>query len=68
MNFNLYEGLSRIIEICFWLAVAFSVIIFVIVFNDGGIRMIWVPIVIIGAAYIIKIIIYYILDGFANKN
>lgn len=68
MNFNLYEGLSRIIEICFWLAVAFSVFIFVIAFNDGGIKMIWVPIVIIGAAYIIKIIIYYILDGFANKN
>ena len=68
MNFNLYEGLSRIIEICFWVTVAFSSFFFVIAFNDGGIRMIWIPIVIIGAAYIIKLIIYYILDGFANKN
>ena len=67
-NFNLYEGLSRIIEICFWLAVAFSVFMFVIAFNSGGIKMIWVPIVIIGIAYIIKLIMYYILDGFANKN
>ena len=67
-NFNLYKGLSRIIEIFFWLAVVFSIFVFIVIFNDGGIKMIWVPTVIIGIAYIVKLILYYILDGFANKN
>ncbi len=67
-NFNLYEGLSRIIEIFFWLAVAFAIFMLVFLFYDGGIKMVWFPIVIIGIAYIVKLILYYILDGFANKN
>tara|TARA_X000000368_G_scaffold407847_1_gene387772 strand:- start:595 stop:834 length:240 start_codon:yes stop_codon:yes gene_type:complete len=67
-NFNLYKGLSRIIEIFFWLAVVFSIFVFIVIFNDGGIKMVWFPIIIIGIAYIVKLILYYILDGFANKN
>ena len=67
-NFNFYKGLSRIIETTFWVVVALIVVISAVAIKDNGLSALWFPIVMIGFAYIVKLVIYYIIDGFANKD
>ena len=73
MNFNLHRGLSRIIDTIFWgaifaLIIGFFVSVFFFFTSDLTIKEIGyltlIGFVIAGGAFVIRWLLYYIINGF----